>query len=324
MTADLPKVAIVVRTRNRSQFLRRALADIGKQTFTDYSVTIVNDAGNPAIVDSVVEDSPPFVRERTTVLHRTESTGMEAATNAGIWASDSEYCCVHDDDDLWEPQFLERTAGFLDSHPDTAMVAVRILIRYEREVEGEFVETGRVPFWGELQAITIQDLLAVNRIVPIGILYRRSLHSEVGMYDESLPAVGDWEFNLRVASIHEIELIDEPLALWCQRPGASGSSANSVLGKAKEHARYDQQARASAIRADLTAGSRIGPYLYQADLARTSLDRADERAEQVLGEIRSLHARIDDLERYIAERTNPLHMTRRAFSRLRNRRGDLP
>lgn len=71
-----PRVAIVVRTKDRPQLLRRALLNIDEQTFPDYSVVVVNDAGDPAAVDAVVAAAPPQTRDRTTVLHRAESTGM--------------------------------------------------------------------------------------------------------------------------------------------------------------------------------------------------------------------------------------------------------
>lgn len=322
------RVAVVVRTKNRPVFLRRALADIAAQTFEDYVVVIVNDAGDPAAVDAAVAAAPEGLHDRTTVLHRSVSAGMEAAANAALRASASEFCAVHDDDDLWEPGFLERTVTFLDAHQETEMVAVRVVIRFEQEIDGQFVETGRAPFWGHLQAITIQDLVAINRIVPIGLLYRRRLHDEVGYYDESLPVVGDWEFNLRVASRHAIELIDEPLAFWCQRPEAVGDAANSVFDMRHLHARFDAQVRAEAIRESLAQGEHLGPYLFQAHLAQELSRHVDQRADRLADEqLRDLTHRLDAIDRQlerlarlVADRTNPLQLARRGFQKVVLRR----
>lgn len=291
-----PRVAVIVRTKDRPQFLRRALADIDAQTFTDYAVVVVNDAGAPEQVDAVVAAAPGGVRDRITVLHRSESVGMEAASNAGLRASASEFCAIHDDDDLWEPQFLERTVAFLDAHPDTEMVAVRVTIRYEDEVDGEFVETGRVPFWGQLPAITIEDLFVINRVVPIGIVYRRRLHDELGFFDETLPVVGDWEFNMRVASRHEIELLDEPLAHWCQRPDATGAVANSIFEMHALHLKFDLKLRAAAIRDDLANGGHVGPYLFQAHLAHGLTRRLEQQDRDVAAGLDAINRRLDALE----------------------------
>lgn len=340
------RVAVVVRTKDRPQFLGRALANIYQQTFTDYHVVVVNDAGDPEPVDAVLAQAPAGIQRRTTVLHRSTSTGMEAAANAGLLAADSEFCCIHDDDDLWEPEFLARTVGFLDAHPETEMVVVRIQIRFEEEVEGTFVETGRKDFWTHLPTITIQELVWVNRMVPIGVLYRRRLHEEVGLYNEALPVVGDWDFNLRVAARHPIGIVDERLALWCQRPSASGASANSINAPLM-HAKYDMEVRAAAIRDEISRGGSLGPYLFGAFLAAELVEhgeraraemaehfeevagRLDQRAQaiddlrqditrqldarfdQLTGE---LHRRMDELERYVANRTNPLYLVRRGFA----------
>lgn len=342
------RVAIVVRTKDRPQFLRRALANIADQTYRDYHVVLVNDAGDPELVDAVVAEVADGLRERVTVLHRTRSTGMEAATNAGLLASDSEFCCIHDDDDLWEPEFLTRTVDFLDDHPENEMVVVRIQIRFEEEVDGTFVETGRKDFWTHLPTITIQELVWVNRMVPIGVLYRRRLHDEVGLYNEALPVVGDWDFNLRVAARHPIGIVDERLALWCQRPSASGSSANSINAPLV-HAKYDMEVRAAAIRDEISRGGSLGPYLFGAFLAAELVEHGEraraetaQHFEEVAGRIDlgtqgvdglraemvrqvdarfdrltdELHRRMDELERYVANRTNPLYLVKRGFGML--------
>ena len=69
-------VAIVVRTRNRPLLLARALADIFSQTYSDFTVTVVNDGGAPADVEQVVSALPARNRERTRILHRAASEGM--------------------------------------------------------------------------------------------------------------------------------------------------------------------------------------------------------------------------------------------------------
>lgn len=345
-----PRIAIVVRTRDRPEFLHRALTNINEQTFRDYSVVVVNDAGDRDAVDAVIAGAPPETRDRTTVLHRSESTGMEAAANAGLRASSSEFCCIHDDDDLWEPEFLARTVTFLDTHPETEMVVARIFIRYEKLTDGGYIETGRKEFWTDLPSITIQHLLSTNRMVPIGVIYRRRLHDDVGFYDESLPVVGDWEFNLRVAAKHEIGILDEPLALWCQRPDATGASANSVIAAQRLHEQYDMKVRNDAIREDLAAGRSIGPYLYQAyllkevfrhvdlwgerltdhvnrqveaqgdrlhqEVSRRADELAHEQREQFGRIFDEMHARLDRLERLLALRTNPLYLAKRGFDKV--------
>ena len=297
-----PTVAVLVRTKDRPRFLRRALANIAEQTFTDYTVCVINDSGDESATRAILQASPlAHLLEgdapRLTLL-TTGGGNMEAASNAGLAATDSEFVAIHDDDDLWAPEFLERTVGALRAS-EALICSTRVVERYERETpEGEFEVYEERIFHDGLPGFGLQFLYRTNRAVPIGILYRRRLHELVGFYDESLPVVGDWEFNLRAAAVTEVLLVDEPLAYWSLRPDADGADANSVQRQA-EHARFDASVRARAIRDDLQSGGRPGPYLYQAhlmaDLERRVIDGHDLTRES-LDLLRSLGERLERIE----------------------------
>lgn len=297
-----PTVAVLVRTKDRPRFLRRALANIAEQTFTDYTVCVINDGGDESATRAILQASPlAHLLEGDAPRLKLLTTGggnMEAASNAGLAATDSEFVAIHDDDDLWAPEFLERTVGALRAS-DALICSTRVVERYERETpEGEFEVYEERIFHDGLPGFGLQFLYRTNRTVPIGILYRRRLHELVGFYDESLPVVGDWEFNLRAAAVTEVLLVDEPLAYWSLRPEADGAEANSVQRQA-EHARFDASVRARAIRDDLQSGGRPGPYLYQAhlmaDLERRVIDGHDLTRES-LDLLRSLGERLERIE----------------------------
>lgn len=287
---------------DRPRFLRRALANIAEQTFTDYTVCVINDGGDESATRAILQASPlAHLLEGDAprlMLLTTSGGNMEAASNAGLAATDSEFVAIHDDDDLWAPEFLERTVGALRAS-EALICSTRVVERYERETpEGEFEVYEERIFHDGLPGFGLQFLYRTNRAVPIGILYRRRLHELVGFYDESLPVVGDWEFNLRAAAVTEVLLVDEPLAYWSLRPEADGADANSVQRQA-EHARFDASVRARAIRDDLQSGGRPGPYLYQAhlmaDLERRVIDGHDLTRES-LDLLRSLGERLERIE----------------------------
>ena len=296
-----PTVAILVRTKGRPRFLSRALENIAQQTFTDYTVCVINDGGDEQATRAVIEASPlgSNAQDSSRVQLLTTAGGnMEAASNAGLAATTSEYVAIHDDDDLWAPEFLERTVAALEES-GALMCTTRIVERYEREnADGEFEVYEERIFHDGLPGMGLQFLFRTNRAVPIGILYRRSLHELVGFYDESLPVVGDWEFNMRAAAVADILLVDEPLAYWSLRPDAEGAEANSVKRQA-DHARFDSLVRARAIREDLQAGARPGAYLYQAhlaaDLERRVIDGHDLTRES-LDILRSIESRLERIE----------------------------
>lgn len=241
------RVAVIVRTKDRPTFLRRALADIASQSFRDFSTVVVNDGGDRAVVDGVVREST--IAHNVQVFDTSAPGGRCAAANAGVRMAEAPYVVLHDDDDLWHPEFLARTVALLDASPSDAGVMVATEIIYEQEQADGWVETSRVPFWDGLTSVNFTSLLSMNRAVPISFLYRRSLHDEVGYYHEGIDTVEDWEFYLRLTAKHPISFLGgTPLAYWTQRPNARGAAGNSMYELVDAHERDDLAVRDAELR----------------------------------------------------------------------------
>ena len=299
----MPRVSIIVRTKDRPAFLARALEDVAAQTFTDWDVIVVNDGGDGDVVRATAAASA--AAGKVAVIDSPVPGGRCVAANTGIRAASGEYVVLHDDDDRWHPDFLLRTAAVLDSSPSDAGVMVETEIVYERAGEGGWIETGRVPYWQGMTGISFTSLLEVNRAVPISFLYRRVIHDELGFYDESLDAVEDWDFYLRVAARHPIAFLSgTPLAFWTQRPSVTGADGNSMFELAAEHARDDLVVRDRALR-EWTAHNGPGLPLYIASV--------EKRIRAELG------AQIADLPSKVADEVYSRHPFWRRIARLRRR-----
>lgn len=257
-----PTVGIVVRTKDRPDFLRRALKSITEQTHREWECVIVNDGGAVEPVEGLVRSLDPADQARFRVVHARESRGRWVSANAGVLATTAPLLVLHDDDDTWHPDFLRRAVGYMEAHPERGGVVSRIEIVWERRVPSGFEVVDREIFQPRLSAPTLADTLLYNRFVPIAFVYRRSLHEELGLYDESLPVVGDWAFNLRVLSREPLEYLgDDPLAYWHQRVDATGAHGNSVIDSREAHAATDAQLRDAALR-DYVQAEGLGLALY--------------------------------------------------------------
>ncbi|WJS91733.1 glycosyltransferase family 2 protein [Microbacterium testaceum] len=266
------RVGIVVRTRRRPDFLGRALSDISAQSFSDHRVVVVNDGGDTAEVDAIVAASGLDA----IVRHIADGEGGRCvAANQGVRDAGTEFVVLHDDDDRWHPEFLSRTVAWLDSTASDAAVAVATEIVYEEKRGGTWVEVGRAPFWAGMQRISLSEMLSVNRAVPISVLYRRSIHDEVGWYDETLDAVEDWDLYLRILRHSGIGfLAGEALAFWTQRPDATGLDANSMFALTEAHAVDDARVRDRAL-AEWIGREGDGLPLYLASLQRQLTSHID-------------------------------------------------
>ncbi len=310
MTTPSARVAVIVRTKNRPAMLRRALASIRAQAFTDWECIVVNDGGDPAAVDLAISDLEEPVRSRVRALHSDESRGRWKSANAGVLATSAPLLTIHDDDDSWDPAFLSDAVGALDEHPERSGVVARIEIVWEeRSSTGGLVERGREPFQPHLGDVLLTDTLLFNRFVPIGFLYRRSLHEELGLYDGDLPVIGDWSFNLRVLAREPLHFVgDRPLAFWHQRADSVGADGNSVIDARGDHARYDALLRDHALR-EYTSEHGLGLVLY---LTKFIDQRFVDVENGVRDEVRQARAEIIE--------ASGLRRVRRALRRMTRRR----
>lgn len=318
------KVAVIMRTKDRPVLLRRAIEDVLQQGLQDWHLVVVNDGGSRGHVDALVDAASSRLRNRVTVLHHGTSRGMEAASNAGIAASTSDYVAVHDDDDSWHPDFLSRTVHYLDTRPE-AGVGVRTEIVHERLEGDDIIETGRELFSPEIRELMLSDALRFNRCVPIGLLYRRELHTEVGGYDETLGAVGDWEFQLRVLQRHTLGFIDgEPLAFWHHRHDAQGPIGNSFLAGKNEHLYYDKYVRERHLH-EYAAAHGLGALLYLAGEGKEQADHLNQRmnySEELLHDLRARSDRMEESLRHLEAAVSDaslVSLLRRRYRRLKDR-----
>ena len=191
-----PAVSVVVSHYDRRAWLPEALASIASQTFRDYEVIVVSDAGPPV-------DVPADVR----VVRRSARGGVAAVRNTGIAAARGARITYLDDDDLWEPRHLECLSAALDQGASLAYGDARIV----RLGRGE----GAPRTWPVLEQLVLavpfdhDDLARDDFVVPGGMMHTRALYDEVGSFDESLFVSDDWDWLLRAVRVTEFVRVPE-------------------------------------------------------------------------------------------------------------------
>lgn len=246
MTA--PVVSIITRTRDRPLLLQRAAASVlGQVNAPTWEWIIVNDAGDPAPVDALRQD----IREKhgpekaPQVIHLERSKGMEHASNSGLKAAKGPFITIHDDDDSWHPTFLNRMHGWLSppKHAAYAGVVCQSVRVVEERKENTIEQLDEHLFNPELTSLTFWDVLKENRFPPISFCFRSRILEEVGMFNEALPVLGDWEFNLRVLARRPLAVIPEPLAYYHHRQEADDSHYANSISAEKTHRQTERLLR---------------------------------------------------------------------------------
>ncbi len=252
-----PLVAIITRTKNRPLLLKRAAESIARQTYDGYVWVVVNDGGDEADVRAVIEESA-VDRRKIVLVSNAKSLGMEAASNVGIRNSDSEFVLIHDDDDSLHENFLQETVTFLNSPGGKRYGGVITHSLYvSEEIRGnQIIEHTRVPYRDWVRNVQLAEMVCENFFPPIAFIYRRSVWEAVSGYNESLPVLGDWYFNLEFLLHSDIAVIQKPLAYYHHRDrGESARSSlytNSVIGGVSKHEEFGSILRNEFFRKNAT------------------------------------------------------------------------
>jgi glycosyltransferase involved in cell wall biosynthesis len=293
------RVAILTRTKNRPVTLARALVSVLSQVHADWHLYLVNDGGDPAVVERLVQGHETAFQGRVTLRHHPESLGMEAASNAALAMAEGDFIVVHDDDDTWHPDFLAATVSFLCSPENIAYAAVatNCTMIHERIESGVIIEEQRSdsPFWQS--QIDSARLLSRNSMPVNTLLVRKSAVDAIGPFNAALPVLGDWDFNIRVLMVGDIATIDRPLAYYHWRSGEQGAYGNSVMAGSDRHTLYDVLYRNSLVRQLLL---KEPSYL---GLMQVLMRHTEDQTAQVLRQIdqnaRAAHERFHELHRVL-------------------------
>lgn len=281
MSTQNSKIAAITRTKDRPLLLPRAAESILNQEIDKLVWVVVNDGGARSHVEAVVQDFRSKTDNEAIIIHNEISAGMESATNTGIAACDSEYIAIHDDDDSWEPDFLSKCLYFLQGKQSYKGVIALTTTVEEKIDEGEVTELASHPFNSHLKSVDLSHIAIRNQFPPISFLFSRAVHNEIGGFNEDMPVLGDWDFNLRFLMKADIGLIPEYLAnhhIRITDKDSEDQYGNTVVSGLNRHLEYESQYRHARYREDL-ARKEVG--LGHLLIAGKQFQLFDEKMEQL-------------------------------------------
>ena len=217
-----PMVSVIVPTFNRPEMLAEALKSIISQTFQDFEIIIVNDAGvdvAPLVMHFNTKGTIRYINKET-------NQGLAAARNTGIKAARGKYLAYLDDDDSYYPDHLETLVNFLEEHP--YQVAYSNADRAIQEKIGDTFYTIRkdTPY-GDL--FDADRLLVENYIPVLCVMHEKKCLDQVGLFDESLPRHEDWDLWIRLSQCYTVAHIPKITAEFSHRDTDQSGMTSGTL-----------------------------------------------------------------------------------------------
>lgn len=203
--ADDPVVSVVIPTFNRASLLPRTLESVLAQTFGAFEILVVDDGSEDDTAEVVVRMADPRIR----YLAMPENRGVAAARNHGLAEARGEFIAFLDSDDEWFPEKLERqVACFRDGPPELGLVYTGVQDLHERGERRIQRPTHR----GDLY-----ETLLLGNVVHGGgsnVMIRRTVVDVVGGFDETLPAIEDFDYWLRIARHFTLDFVSDVLLTY--------------------------------------------------------------------------------------------------------------
>ncbi|MGC4072645.1 MAG: glycosyltransferase [Nibricoccus sp.] len=135
----MPVVRVYLLTYRRNHLLPRALASLRAQTFTDWICELHNDdPGDPFPGRLVTETADPRIR----LVQHEKNLGPNRTFNLVFQACAERYVCLLEDDNSWDPAFLETLVALLDKNP-AAQVAWSNMRIWQENTDATWTNTGR-------------------------------------------------------------------------------------------------------------------------------------------------------------------------------------
>ena len=215
-----PAVSIVIPAYNRADTIRMAVESVLRQTFTDFELLIVDDGSTDGTMAALADLPDPRLR----LLANPRNMGAGAARNLGIREARAPWVAFHDSDDEWLPRKLEKQMERL-STADKATVACfcgMVLMMGPNWQAGDLaVQRGKrahmlyIPDSSQegLEGDIRPSLLRRSPVSTQMLVARRDMLQQIGGFDESLPALIDWDCTIRLAERGHFVFVDEPLVL---------------------------------------------------------------------------------------------------------------
>ena len=194
-------ISVIIPTWNRADRLADAIESVFNQSVAVHEVIVVDDGST--------DNTREMIARRYGDIRYIyqENRGVSSARNTGIKAASGEWIALLDSDDRWLPDKLEQQQELIRAHPGYILChSDEIWIRNGRRVNAmkkHAKQGGRI----------FRHCLPLCAISPSAAMIQRDIFSDMGLFDESLPACEDYDLWLRICAVYPVLYVDRQLVV---------------------------------------------------------------------------------------------------------------
>lgn len=169
------KITVIMGVYNpsRQKELNTAIRSILSQTQTDFEFLIVDDGSNVSTKEWLSRYTE--IDSRIRIITKEKNKGLASALNTCIESAKGKYIARMDDDDISEPNRLEKQYKFLEANPEYAFVGTNAELIDDNGVFG----IRKMPTTPK-----DKDFLPFSPFIHPSVMVRRDVYLECGGYEE--------------------------------------------------------------------------------------------------------------------------------------------
>ena len=218
----MPKISILIATRDRAHLIGRAIESVLKQTFTDWEIIVADDASTDNTREII--DKLAMTNSKIKYLNSNTNVGIARISNKALREAKGEYIAILDDDDYWsDSDKLKKQVEFLEKNQEYIGVGGGVIV----------VDKNNKELFRYLKPETDDQIrkkmLFDNPMANSATLFRRSVAEKVGLYDESLRYSADRDFWLKIGLIGKLYNFPEYFTYYLM------AGQNTSIVKMRDH-----------------------------------------------------------------------------------------
>jgi glycosyltransferase involved in cell wall biosynthesis len=215
-----PLVSIIMPTYNCGPYISAAIDSVLAQEYQNYELIIIDDGST--------DDTEKVLKQYKGNFNyiKQNNAGPSAARNRGIKESRGEILAFLDSDDIWYPDRLEKSVGFLLEHPDVKMVSSDVDFFDETGI----VINGQISLEKTVHEGSIYDKLFLqNFISTITVTFWKECLDKAGIFDLRFRHGEEYDLWLRISHFYKYGFIRKSLSGYRLRAGSLVSEYESFL-----------------------------------------------------------------------------------------------
>lgn len=205
MQKEYPLISVVLPTYNRAFSIQKSIESVLGQTYSKLELIIVDDCSSDETekIIKTIEDT------RIRYIRNSENKGANYSRNKGIKIAKGEYIAFEDSDDIWHKDKLEKqlkmlkenSADLVYSYYNYISDGIRRVYPVNKDSYSKIEKNEKI----------LDILLRGNIITTATIFVRKESLLQIGLFDEDMPRLQEWELCIRLAQKFKFICLEEPL-----------------------------------------------------------------------------------------------------------------